>query len=87
MVFARANFHNSPDKKKAQTIMALMPCPECDSEISDQAENCPKCGAPQMNSQKKAETVGGAVGGAVGLGCLVVLALLIFLFFDFLAIF
>ncbi|EGP17898.1 hypothetical protein GME_19237 [Halomonas sp. TD01] len=24
--------------------MALMNCPECSKEISDKAENCPKCG-------------------------------------------
>lgn len=24
----------------------LMNCKECDAQVSDQAENCPKCGAP-----------------------------------------
>jgi TRAP-type C4-dicarboxylate transport system permease small subunit len=26
--------------------MALIKCPECDSEISDKAPSCPKCGYP-----------------------------------------
>jgi len=26
--------------------MALMNCPECDSEVSDQADDCPECGYP-----------------------------------------
>ena len=26
--------------------MALISCPECDSEISDKAAACPRCGAP-----------------------------------------
>lgn len=26
--------------------MALIPCPECDKKISEQAHICPKCGFP-----------------------------------------
>jgi hypothetical protein len=29
--------------------MALIKCPECGHEISDQAESCPNCGLPQNN--------------------------------------
>lgn len=29
--------------------MALIKCPECGKEISDQAENCPNCGYPIKN--------------------------------------
>jgi hypothetical protein len=30
--------------------MALIKCPECGSDISDQTPSCPKCGYPIMNS-------------------------------------
>lgn len=26
--------------------MALIKCPECNSEVSDKAKSCPKCGCP-----------------------------------------
>ena len=29
--------------------MALIRCPECDREISDKAETCPRCGYPIQN--------------------------------------
>jgi ribosomal protein L40E len=29
--------------------MALIHCPECNAQISDQAENCPKCGYPMIS--------------------------------------
>jgi ribosomal protein L40E len=29
--------------------MALINCPECNAQISDQAENCPKCGYPMIS--------------------------------------
>ena len=31
--------------------MALISCPECNSEISDKAQSCPKCGAPVSTSE------------------------------------
>ena len=32
--------------------MALVQCPECDSEVSDQAESCPKCGLKRPGDPK-----------------------------------
>lgn len=32
--------------------MALIDCPECGEEVSDQTESCPNCGYP-VNSDKK----------------------------------
>ena len=31
--------------------MALMNCPECGKEISDQVNNCPHCGFPVNNKK------------------------------------
>lgn len=36
--------------------MALIKCPECESEISDKAEACPKCGCPIQKIQSETET-------------------------------
>ena len=33
--------------------MALISCYECDAEISDKAESCPKCGAPLEKTMSK----------------------------------
>lgn len=33
--------------------MALINCPECDTSISDKAENCPKCAYPLQSKNKK----------------------------------
>jgi hypothetical protein len=33
--------------------MALMPCPECGSEVSDKALSCPKCGLPLAAAPKE----------------------------------
>jgi predicted nucleic acid-binding Zn ribbon protein len=33
--------------------MALITCPDCNSEISDQATSCPKCGFPIKTGQKE----------------------------------
>lgn len=32
--------------------MALIPCPECGSEVSDKAPTCPKCGVPIADAPK-----------------------------------
>lgn len=32
--------------------MALIKCPECGKEISDQAQSCPNCGYPINNAQQ-----------------------------------
>jgi len=31
--------------------MAIVACPECSKEISDKAQSCPNCGAPQEKKQ------------------------------------
>jgi DNA-directed RNA polymerase subunit RPC12/RpoP len=36
--------------------MALVTCPECGTEVSDQAKACPKCGAPV--GKKKIDRMG-----------------------------
>ena len=36
-------------------IMALIKCPECGKEISDNAQNCPQCGYPLKGSATKGE--------------------------------
>ncbi len=33
--------------------MAMIPCPECGSEISDKAPTCPKCGVPIASAPKE----------------------------------
>src|ERR1700693_335471 len=35
--------------------MALVPCPECGSRISDQAVACPRCGAPTVGLVRSPE--------------------------------
>lgn len=47
--------------------MALIKCPECNSEISSQAEACPKCGySLRKRSEKKSSS-------GCGAGCLVII--------------
>jgi uncharacterized membrane protein YvbJ len=36
--------------------MAIITCPECGKEISDQASSCPGCGHPSQAQQKTAES-------------------------------
>jgi len=43
--------------KKEAGIMALITCPECGREISDQAAACPHCGYPIGSPQKKSYSV------------------------------
>lgn len=55
--------------------MAIINCPECQTEISDKAENCPKCGfpissKPQQLIIKKKE---GCFLQTLNLGCLIIL--------------
>ena len=35
--------------------MALVYCPECDSQVSDQAIACPKCGYPIAKNKERVE--------------------------------
>lgn len=36
-----------------------MPCPDCEREISDQANSCPHCGCPNGGSQKRSDSNSG----------------------------
>jgi hypothetical protein len=46
--------------------MAIMKCPECKSEVSDKATNCPKCGAP-VERKKKTSLLTKLVAGFIAL--------------------
>lgn len=37
--------------------MALMKCPECGKEVSDQSETCIHCGYPLKKESKEAENI------------------------------
>jgi len=54
--------------------MALIQCRECKADISSDADECPKCGAPdpmrsekEIENQKKIGKILGLVIGAAGL--------------------
>lgn len=36
--------------------MALIKCPECQSDVSDRAHSCPKCGCPVSGSPSLSQT-------------------------------
>lgn len=72
--------------------MALINCPECDTSVSDKAENCPKCAFPlqegsQKNKSKNETTVKAKEGcflQTLNIGCFIVLIVLaIVAFFIF----
>lgn len=51
--------------------MAIIKCPECEAEISDRAQSCPKCGVPMTSEKQVEETIileakGSIVGGGTG---------------------
>ncbi len=37
--------------------MGLIKCPECQSEVSDKASVCPKCGNPVLQSKKRLSSI------------------------------
>ena len=45
--------------------MPLVPCPDCNTEVSDQAPACPKCGRPMSAKRTRTPLVVGA-GGIYG---------------------
>lgn len=62
--------------------MALINCPECGKEISDQAATCPNCGHPQRvpepapsTANTKGNNTGCAIAGVAGV-CILLFALL-----------
>lgn len=56
--------------------MALINCPECNQRISDQAENCPKCGHPINPTQPIRQKREGCFLQTLNIGCLMVLVVL-----------
>lgn len=70
-----------------EEIMALTRCPDCSSEISDQAGSCPHCGSLidlPPTAEEKARLAAGAAGG---LGCLVLIGGCAYLLSSFLDLF
>lgn len=58
--------------------MAIINCPECQTEISDKAENCPKCGFPILTRQPQQQIVikkeEGCFLQTMNIGCIIILA-------------
>src|SRR5712691_1065710 len=57
--------------------MALIRCPDCRNEISDAAPNCPQCGRPRNITTAKPQKARSSTN--VGIGCLLIIILFIFL--------
>jgi hypothetical protein len=49
--------------------MALVPCPECGSEVSDKASSCPKCGLPLASAPREVLIHVGRSGQLLNIGC------------------
>lgn len=49
--------------------MALIPCPECGSEVSDRAPTCPKCGVPIASAPKEVLIHFRRSGQLLNIGC------------------
>ena len=76
--------------------MALINCPECGKQISDQAKNCPDCGYPiyseviiidERNDKKSTapptvvvERKEGCFLQTLNIGCIVILVIIVLLF-------
>jgi hypothetical protein len=64
-----------------QRSMALVTCPDCGREVSDQAPACPNCGRPMKASSRPASTSAGAAAAPkkktspLAMGCLVIIVL------------
>ncbi len=75
--------------------MALIPCPECGKAVSDQAITCPHCGiklgltpieaglVEYAREVRRAEEAKGCAESVKGLGCLIVLAFVAWLGWNF----
>ena len=72
--------------------MSLIPCPECQKEISDKAPACPHCGNPMTPPEKTyqpgkveqvaRETLSQTLFFVIGLAAVLVVVMLIFLVCD-----
>ncbi len=61
--------------------MSLINCPECGTQISDKASNCPKCAFPInnneiSNTQTKVKNKEGCFLQTLNIGCMVILAII-----------
>ena len=63
--------------------MALLPCPECNEQISDKAHSCPRCGNPsgRVTRAHSGETPGRSISNNV-IATVVVLSVLAAIFFG-----
>jgi hypothetical protein len=58
--------------------MALINCPECSSEVSDKAGDCPKCGFPLKKKKDRVKTEDqGYFLQFMNVGCLAVVIFLV----------
>ena len=55
--------------------MSLKPCGECQTEISSEAEICPKCGIKDPHISKTARTFNKTANALFGIGLLLTMAL------------
>lgn len=68
--------------------MALINCPECKSEVSDQAKTCPKCGieiSKDMNIDKLVKNISNSKSGSLK-GCLYLFLTAIGIFILFMVV-
>jgi uncharacterized membrane protein YvbJ len=60
--------------------MALIKCPECENQISDNAETCPNCGYP-INNRKPQNIIvkknEGCFLQTLNLGCMIIIILFV----------
>ena len=59
--------------------MALKPCPECKKDISTLAKMCPHCGTKKPFESAVLRGMNSAANAMMGLGCLVLLLVFLFL--------
>lgn len=51
--------------------MALIRCPECNTEVSNKAENCPNCAFP-INKKKEEGSKEGCFLQTLNIGCMII---------------
>ena len=61
--------------------MALIKCPECNGQVSSEADRCPHCGKPLLPPGKKKLPEGGWIlfWVYIGIPALIILALILYL--------
>ncbi len=65
--------------------MAIINCPECRTEVSDKARNCPKCAFPINNKinkpQTKVKNKEGCFLQTLNIGCVVIMVIIAIVIF------